>query len=60
VVNRFPQGGKVPDSLLKIGFSYFAMGDEEQAKNFLKKAVTSYPFSTAGTKAEEKLKELQR
>ncbi len=60
VINRFPQGSKVPDALLKIGYSYFSMGDKEQAKNFLKKAVTSYPFSTAGTKAEEKLKELQR
>ena len=36
------------------------MGDKEQAKNFLKKVVTSYPFSTAGAKAEEKLIELQR
>ncbi len=59
VINRFPQGGKVPDALLKIGFSYFSMGDKEQAKSFLKKVVTNYPFTTAGEKAEEKLKELQ-
>lgn len=60
VVNRFPQGSKVPDALLKIGFAYYSMGDKEQAKNFLKKVVTSYPFSAAGVKAEEKLIELQR
>ena len=59
VIENYPSGSKVPDALLKIGFTYLSLGDRESAVTYLKKVVAQYPFSTAGTKAEERLKELR-
>jgi tol-pal system protein YbgF len=59
VIEDHPTGSKVPDALLKIGFSYIGLGDKESAITYLKKVVAQYPFSTAGTKAEERLKKLR-
>lgn len=59
VVEEHPSGSKVPDALLKIGYAYISLGDRESAETYLKKVVVQYPFSNAGVKAEERLKELQ-
>ena len=60
VIEAYPSGSKVPDALLKIGFTYLSLGDKESAVTYLKKVVAQYPFSTAGAKAEERLKTLQK
>lgn len=60
VIEDYPSGSKVPDALLKIGFAYLSMGNKESAITYLKKVVANYPFSTAGVKAEERLKTLQK
>lgn len=59
VVEEYPSGSKVPDALLKIGFSFISLGDRESAVAYLKKVVAQYPFSSAGDKAEERLKTLR-
>jgi tol-pal system protein YbgF len=59
VVEEYPDGSKVPDAMLKIGFAYISLGDTGSAETYLKKVVAQYPFSTAGAKAEERLKKLQ-
>jgi tol-pal system protein YbgF len=60
VIDDYPTGSKVPDALLKIGFAYLSLGDKDSAITYLKKVVAQYPFSAAGTKAEERLQELQK
>jgi tol-pal system protein YbgF len=56
VLQRYPKGEKVPDALLKTGYSYLALGDNPAGRRYLQQAVRQYPFSPAGAKAEERLK----
>lgn len=58
VIETYPEGSKIPDALLKAGYSYLALDSKENARLFLKKVVINFPFSPAGTKAEEMLKHL--
>jgi len=59
VVTRYPEGSKIPDAFLKTGYSYLSMGDKGNARLFLKKVVENFPFSPAGSKAEEMLKQIR-
>ena len=59
VIEEYPNGSKVPDAYLKIGYAYLALDDRINARIFLKEVIKNYPFSPASTKAEEKLKALQ-
>ncbi|MBF0396123.1 MAG: tol-pal system protein YbgF [Desulfobacterales bacterium] len=59
VMEKYPEGRKMADSLLKIGYSYLELNDNNNAKDYLKRVVKNYPFSSASSKAEEKLKHLQ-
>jgi tol-pal system protein YbgF len=59
VVEEYPNGSKVPDALLKIGFAYISLGDRESATTYLKQVVAQHPFSSAGAKAEARLKTLR-
>jgi tol-pal system protein YbgF len=59
VVEEYPTGSKVPDALLKIGFAYISLGDMDSAETYLKEVIARYPFSSAGDKAEERLKTIQ-
>jgi tol-pal system protein YbgF len=42
-VERYPKGNKVPDALLKVGFCYAALGQNEQARATLDEVVSVYP-----------------
>jgi TolA-binding protein len=55
VLEQYPNGGKVPDALLKTGFSYLALGDKATGRHYLQHVIRQYPFSPAGAKAEERL-----
>jgi tol-pal system protein YbgF len=59
VVSDYPEGSKVPDAMLKTGYSYLSLGDRENARIHLKKVVKNYPFSPSGTKAEMMLKKIR-
>ena len=56
LVERYPDGMKVPDALLKAGYSYLAVDDVNRAHHYLKQVVKQYPFTKAADKAESKLK----
>jgi tol-pal system protein YbgF len=56
VLKDYPDGGKVPDALLKTGYSYLALGDKTTGRRYLQEVIRQYPFSSAGAKAEERLK----
>lgn len=57
LVKTYPKAEKVPDALLKIGYAYLSLDDINRANHFLKLVLKKYPFSPAGEKAQEKLKE---
>jgi tol-pal system protein YbgF len=60
VVERFSHGNKVPDALLKIGYSYLALGSVEAGKQSLEQLVRSYPRHETAVLATARLAELER
>ncbi len=59
VVERFPQGNKVPDALLKVGFSYLALGSATAGREALEQLVRSYPQHPTAGLATARLAELR-
>ena len=60
VVERFPHGNKVPDALLKVGYSYLALGSIDAGRQTLEQLVRSYPRHEAAVLATARLAELDR
>ena len=60
VVERFPHGNKVPDALLKVGYSYLALGSVDAGKQTLEQLVRSYPRHETAVLATARLAELER
>ena len=60
VVERYPNGNKVPDALLKVGFSYLALGSADAGRQTLTQLQRSYPRHEAAVLAEARLSELDR
>jgi tol-pal system protein YbgF len=58
VVEKFPRGNKVPDALLKLGFSYLALGSTRPGREALSELVRTYPRHPASGLAAAKLAEL--
>ena len=59
LVQTYPKGQKVPDALLKTGYSYLSIDDVSQANIYFKQVITRYPFSPAADKAQKKLSQTQ-
>ncbi len=55
VAEKYPSGKKVPDSMLKTGYTLFAMNEPEKARAVLETLIEKYPDSAAAAKASEKL-----
>ncbi|MBF0422473.1 MAG: tol-pal system protein YbgF [Magnetococcales bacterium] len=55
VLVRWPTSGKVPASLLKIGFAFYELNDMDNAKNSLTRLVSDYPESPAVSMAKQRL-----
>jgi tol-pal system protein YbgF len=60
VVERFPHGNKVPDALLKVGYSYLALGSAEAGKQTLEQLIRSYPRHETAVLATARLAEIDR
>ena len=58
VIERYPSGNKVPDALLKVGFSYLALGSADAGKQTLLQLQRSYPRHEAAGLAAARLAEL--
>jgi TolA-binding protein len=58
VVERFPQGNKVPDALLKAGYSYLALGKVEAGRRTLEELVRSYPHHVVVPLAVARLRQI--
>ena len=60
VIERYPNGNKVPDALLKVGFSYLSLGSTEAGKQTLTQLQRSYPRHEAAVLAGARLADLDR
>ena len=59
VIEKYPNGNKVPASLLKQGFAFLSLGDKANARLILKELAKKYPETNEGKIAIQKLKEIQ-
>jgi tol-pal system protein YbgF len=58
VIEHYPSGNKVPDALLKVGYSYLLLGSTEAGKQTLLQLQRSYPRHEAAGLAAARLAEL--
>ncbi len=59
VVKNFPNSPKRPDALLKMGYTYQALGDNDRARLSLNGVRMNYPDTTAARLATKRLQELK-
>jgi tol-pal system protein YbgF len=60
VIEHYPSGNKVPDALLKVGFSYLLLGSTDAGRQTLSQLQRSYPRHEAASLASSRLAELDR
>lgn len=58
VVDNHPEGNKVPDALLKLGYCYNQIGEADKARSVWEQIIRVYPKSNPATLAKTKLAEL--
>ena len=56
---RYPQSARLPDALLKLGYLYGEQGDDDRAREVLRKLVEVYPNTQAASLAERRLQSLR-
>ena len=59
LVNDFPDSPKRPDALLKIGYTYQELGDNDKARLSLNNVRMNYPDTTAARLATKRLQDLK-
>ncbi|MBF0572219.1 MAG: tol-pal system protein YbgF [Desulfamplus sp.] len=59
LVEKYPNGRKVPDALLKTAYSYLSIKDIQNGREYLKKVIKQFPFTSAGEKAEQRLQSIK-
>jgi tol-pal system protein YbgF len=57
-IEQYPRGNKVPDALLKVGYCYQALGQNQKARAVLEQVVTLYPKSEPAVLAAKRLESL--
>lgn len=58
VINKHPRSRKVPDALLKIGYSNYELKRWDSARSSLARVQSEYPDTTAARLAEQRLKRM--
>jgi tol-pal system protein YbgF len=59
VIENYPNGNKVPASLLKQGFAFLNLGDTANSRLILQELIKKYPKSNEAKIAKDKLQGLQ-
>jgi len=59
VIENYPQGNKVPASLLKQGLAFSNIGDKTNARLILKELINKYPKSNEAAIAKKIIKDVQ-
>jgi len=54
VISTYPQGNKVPDAMLKAGYTLYALKQNESASAMLESLIKRFPESPAAAKARER------
>lgn len=55
VISNYPKGNKVPDAMLKAGYTLFALKQSDSATAMLESLIARFPESPAAAKAGERL-----
>lgn len=55
VTENYPKSAKMPDALLKLGYTLSAMKEKDNATEIFEKIIILYPSSSAAVKARERL-----
>lgn len=58
VISNYAKGDKVAASLLKIGYSYFKLGDNINGKKYLNQVIRQFPYSEEAKLAQSRLSNL--
>ena len=59
VLSGYPRSRKLPDALLKIGYSQYELGRWDEARDALRRVRREYPDSTAATLADQRLRRME-
>jgi tol-pal system protein YbgF len=59
VIKNYPQSPKVPDAMLKLGFSYYELSDWAKTRSTLEQLEGRYPQSTAAQLADKRLQKMK-
>lgn len=60
VVTEYPQSPKVPDALLKIGYTHYELGAYDRARATLSQVVARYPNTVVAKSAELRLQKMSK
>jgi TolA-binding protein len=60
VLDQYPTSNKVPDALLKRGFSEYELGDAAKATATLNQVLEQFPDSSASRLARVRLDRIQQ
>jgi tol-pal system protein YbgF len=60
VIENYPQGNKVPASLLKQGLAFLNLGDSTNSRIILEELIKKYPESNEAKIAKDKLKDIKK
>ena len=59
LLSGYPASLKYPDALLKIGYSQYELGDQQQARKTLEQVMRKFPDSTVARLAAKRLNEFR-
>ena len=60
VIARYPNSPKRPDAMLKIGYTYDALGKVDKSQKFFEDVVAQFPDTTAARLASKRLQNQKR
>jgi len=60
VVKDYPNSPKIPDALLKVGYSHYELGDWDRARTTLSQVIARYPNTTVAKSAEIRLAKMKK
>lgn len=60
VAGDHPKSEKAPDALMKIGYSYYELGDWVKARENLNQVITRYPGTSAAKSAELRIAKMKK
>lgn len=59
VMEQHPESGKLPDALLKLGYTYYELGDWDKARKTLTDVAARYAGATVAKLAERRLQKMR-